>query len=106
MRFNDIHIEVEQRLKGQSEATVIVEQVDMTGRIVPNLGPPYRTGERYVLFLQPGEPSRFITTPQGRYRLDNQKAQSLQIGPVADRLEGKPEAEFIKEITDLAQSAS
>ena len=105
LRFNDIRIEVEQRLKGQSEATVVVEQVDMTGRIVPDLGPPYRAGERYVLFLQPGEPSRFITIRQGRYRLDDQKAKSLQIGPVADRLEGKPEAELIKEITALAQSA-
>ena len=105
LQFNDCRVQVEQRLKGQSEPIVVVEQVDMSGRIVLNLGPPYRTGERYVLFLQPGEPGRFITIPQGRYRLHDRKVQALRLGPVADSLDGKPEAEFVQAIADVVQTA-
>ncbi len=106
LKFNDVRIEVEKHLKGEAKTSLVVELVDMTKRIVPELGPPYRVGERYVLFLQPGESPRFVTVGQGRYLLQGQQAHALNIGPVADRLEGKPEAEFIEEIVALVESES
>ena len=106
LKFNDVRIEVEKPLKGEATTSVVVELVDMTKSIVPELGPPYRVGERYVLFLQPGESPRFVTVGQGRYLLQDQQVRALNIGPVADRLEGKPEAEFIEEIVALVASES
>jgi hypothetical protein len=99
LQFNDVRIGVERRLKGEPPPALVVEQVDVAGRILTlEVGPPYKRGERYVLFLQRGEGERFITAIQGRYKLKAGSVDPLVPGPVADNLKGMKEAKFIKEI--------
>ncbi len=107
LQFNDVRVTVEKRLKGEPPAALIVEQVDMTGRVFIGLGPAYKTGERYVLFLRRGEGNRYITIPQGRYLLRWWGGvRPTQAGPVADKTKGMGESKFIEEIAAIVRSGS
>jgi len=107
LQFNDVRVTVERRLKGEPPAALILEQVDMTGRTFIGLGPAYKTGERYMLFLRPGEGDRYITIPQGRYLLRWWGGvRPTQAGPVADKLKGMGESKFIEEIGAIVGSGS
>jgi hypothetical protein len=99
LQFNDVQITVEKTLKGEPPIPLVVEQVAIAGRVLsPEVGPPYQRGERYVLFLRPGEPTRYITIPQGRYQLKGGTVHTTEVGPVADKMKGMAEAKFIEEI--------
>jgi hypothetical protein len=51
--------------------------------------PPYRVGERYVLFLEPRGDGTFIpSAPDGRLRLGADGAEPLIEGPVGEALRG------------------
>ena len=64
LQFNDVHISVERRLKGDPPATIVVEQVAPAGRVVSSeVGPPYKPGERDVLFMREGEGHRYVVLP-------------------------------------------
>ncbi|MGH7428430.1 MAG: hypothetical protein ACREJ4_08780 [Candidatus Methylomirabilaceae bacterium] len=107
LQFNDVRLTVERRLKGEPPATLIVEQVDMTGRVFIGLGPAYKSGERYVLFLRRGEGDRYITIPQGRYLLRWWGGvRPTQAGPVADKVNGMGESKFIEEIAAIVLRGS
>lgn len=107
LQFNDVRVTVEKRLKGEPPAALIVEQVDMTGRTFFGLGPAYKTGERYALFLRRGEGHRYITIPQGRYLLRWWGGvRPTQAGPVADKMKGMEESKFIEEIAAMLRSGS
>src|SRR3989442_11264565 len=89
LQFNDVHISVERRLKGNPPATIVVEQVAPAGRVVSSeVGPPYEPGERDVLFMREGEGHRHVVFPQGRYRLGRGPAHPIGPGP---RAEGAPD---------------
>lgn len=105
LQFNDVQVSVERRLKGQSPATVTVEQVDMGGRTVlsPGIGPAFKVGERYVLFLSPGEGPRYVTGPQGRYRLEGRSVRPVGEGPVAEAAKGAEVAKFLEQIEAAAR---
>jgi len=99
LQFNDVRVMVEKRLKGNPPHEVVVEQVDMSGRtFISEVGPPYRPGERYLLFLGRGEGERYIPVIQGRYRLKGGTVDPLDPGPAADGLKGVAEAKAIEEI--------
>src|SRR2546426_8019399 len=86
LQFNDVHISVERRLKGEPPATIVVEQVASAGRVVSSeVGPPYNPGERDVLFMRGGEGHRHVVLPQGRYRLARGPAQATGAGAGAGR---------------------
>lgn len=104
LQFNDVHISVERRLKGDPPATIVVEQAAPAGRAVSSeVGPAYQPGERDVLFLREGEGHRHVVLPQGRYRLERGTVQPIRPGPVAERARGVDEARFAGEIEALAQ---
>ncbi|MGH7410903.1 MAG: hypothetical protein ACREJ6_07595, partial [Candidatus Methylomirabilis sp.] len=87
LQFNDIRVTVEKRLKGEPTGTVTVEQVDMTGRFfLSGVGPAYNVGERYVLFLRPGEGDRHFPLTQGRYLLARGSVRPTEEGPAADKV--------------------
>jgi hypothetical protein len=99
LQFNDIHISVERRLKGDPPAIIVIEQVAPAGRAIsPEVGPPYQPGERDVLFLRVGEGHRHVVLPQGRYRLERGAVDPIGPGPVAERARGVDEARFVGEI--------
>jgi hypothetical protein len=103
LQFNDVHISVERRLKGDPPATIVVEQVAPAGRVVsPEVGPPYKLGERDVLFMREGESHRHVVLPQGRYRLERGTVHPIGPGPVAEKARGLDEARFVGEIGILA----
>lgn len=104
LQFNDVRVSVERQLKGKPGASVIVEQVDMSGRIVLGAGPAYKTGERYVLFLRPGEGHRYITIPQGRYLLVGGSVRPIDVGPAVETIKGKTEVRFIEEIEAIVRT--
>lgn len=107
LQFNDVRVTVERRLKGEPPADLIVEQVDMAGRVFIGLGPAYKIGERYVLFLRRGEGNRYITIPQGRYLLRWWGGvRPTEAGPVADKVKGIGESKFIEEIGAIVRSGS
>ena len=102
--FNDVHISVERRLKGDPPATIVVEQVAPAGRVVSSeVGPPYKPGERDVLFMREGEGHRHVVLPQGRYRLEGGTVHPIEPGPVAERARDVDEAKFVGEIEAVAQ---
>lgn len=104
LQFNDVQMSVERRLKGGPPAPLVVEQVAIAGRVLsPEVGPPYQRGERYLLFLRPGEPGRHITIPQGRYLLKEGSVHPTEPGPAADKVKGMDEAKFIEEIAAIVQ---
>lgn len=104
LQFNDVQMGVERRLKGEPPAPLVVEQVAIAGRVLsPEVGPPYQRGERYLLFLRPGEPGRHITIPQGRYLLKGGTVHPIIPGPVADKLKGIEEAKLTEEITAIVE---
>jgi hypothetical protein len=104
LQFNDVHISVERRLKGDPPATIVVEQAAPAGRAVSSeVGPAYQPGERDVLFLREGEGHRHVVLPQGRYRLERGTVQPIGPGPVAERARGIDEARFVGEIEAVAQ---
>ena len=104
LQFNDVHISVERRLKGDPPATIVVEQVAPAGRVVSSeVGPPYKPGERDVLFMREGEGHRHVVLPQGRYRLERGTVHPIGPGPVAERARGVDEARFVGEIEAVAQ---
>ena len=104
LQFNDVRVTVEKRLKGNPAAEIIVEQVDTTGRVFTSeVGPAYKRGERYLLFLRPGEGERYITTTQGRYLLKAGAVRPIDGGPVADNLKGKEEAQLIEAIEAIVR---
>ena len=106
LQFNDVRVGVEKRLKGDAPETVVVEQVDMTRRrvLTPEVGPVYKPGERYVLFLSPGEGPRYITLGgQSRYLIDGQTVRAVGVGPVADQVKSADAAKFIEQIQSLAR---
>lgn len=101
-RFNDVRITVEKRLKGKVSAEVIVEQLAKAGPTVTSeVGRPYEPGQRYVLFLRPGEGVRYIASTQGRYLLRDGAVQPTEPGPVADKVKGMNEAKFIAGVEDI-----
>jgi hypothetical protein len=104
LQFNDVHISVERRLKGNPPATIVVEQVAPAGRVASSeVGPPYKPGERDVLFMREGEGHRHVVLPQGRYRLDRGTVHPIGPGPVAERAQGVDEARFVGEIEAVAE---
>jgi hypothetical protein len=104
LQFNDVHISVERRLKGDPPATIVVEQVAPAGRVVsPEVGPPYKPGERDVLFMREGEGHRHVVLPQGRYRLERGTVHPIGPGPVAEKARGLDEARFVGEIEAVTQ---
>jgi hypothetical protein len=103
LQFNDVTLTVEQVLKGEETASVTVEQLETGGRPVSaEVGPPYQEGQRYVLFLQPGEGDRQVTVPQGRFLLEGGEVEPTQPGDIAQEVEGMKEAQFIREIQQLS----
>jgi len=103
LQFNDVRVGVEKRLKGEAPGAVVVEQVDMTGRRVLGIGPAYKGGERYLLFLRQGEGERYITITQGRYLLSRGSVRPTEPGLVADKVKGMDEAKFIEEIEAIVR---
>jgi hypothetical protein len=104
LQFNDVHISVERRLKGDPPATIVVEQAAPAGGAVSSeVGPAYQPGERDVLFLREGEGHRYVVLPQGRYRLERGTVQPIGPGPVAEWARGVDEARFVGEIEAVAQ---
>jgi len=104
LQFNDVHISVERRLKGDHLGIVIVEQVAPAGPMVSSeVGPPYTPGERDVLFLRQGEGSRHVVLPQGRYRLEGGIVHPIGPGSVADSVRGVDESRFIRGIEAVAR---
>jgi hypothetical protein len=104
LRFNDVHISVERRLKGDPPATIVVEQVAPAGRVVGSeVGPLYEPGERDVLFMREGEGHRHVVLPQGRYRLEGGTVRPIGPGPVAESARGVDEALFLGEIEAVAR---
>jgi hypothetical protein len=104
LQFNDVHISVERRLKGDPPATIVIEQVAPAGRAVSSeVGPAYQPGERDVLFLRQGDGHRHVVLPQGRYRLEGGAVQPIGPGSVAERAQGIDEARFVGEIEAVAQ---
>ncbi len=103
LQFNDVHVSVERRLKGDPPATIVLEQVAPAGRVFsPEVGSPYQPGERYVLFMRAGEGHWHVVLPQGRYRLERGTVHPIGPGPVAERTRGVDEARFVAEIEALA----
>ena len=99
LQFNDVHVRVERRLKGEPPDVVVVEQIAIGGHtFISEVGPPYRPAERYVFFLHPGDGTRYITTSQGRFLLKAGRVRPTDPGPVADAFKGKDEAKFIAEV--------
>lgn len=104
LRFNDVKITVEKKLKGQVSAEVLVEQLATAGPTVTSeVGRPYEQGQRYVLFLRSGEGGRYIASTQGRYLLRDGAVQPTEPGPVADKVKGMDEAKFIAGIDAVAR---
>jgi hypothetical protein len=104
LQFNDVHINVERRLKGDPRATIVVEQVAPAGRVVSSeVGTPYKPGERDVLFMREGEGHRHVVLPQGRYRLEGGTVYPIGPGPVAERARGVDESRFLGEIEAVAR---
>lgn len=104
LQFNDVHVSVERRLKGDPPATIVIEQVAPTGRAFSSeVGPPYKPGERDVLFLRPGEGHRYVVLPQGRYRLERGTVHPIGPGSVAEKARGVDEVRFLGEIEAIAQ---
>lgn len=104
LQFNDVRVSVEERLKGDAGVEVLVEQLAVSGRAASaEVGPPYRPGERYVLFLRPGEGGRYVSATQGRYSLRSGQVRPTEPGPVADKVRNMSEATFIREIKAVLQ---
>jgi hypothetical protein len=70
--------------------------------VSPEVGPPYKLGERDVLFMREGESHRHVVLPQGRYRLERGTVHPIGPGPVAEKARGLDEARFVGEIGILA----
>lgn len=105
LQFNDVQVSVEKWLKGDTPTEVLVEQLAIAGRTVTSeVGPAYKPGERYVLFLRPGEGNRYITVTQGRYLLRRGRVHPTEPGLVADKMKGMDEAKFVEKIEALVQS--
>ena len=105
LQFNDVQVRMEKPLKGKPAAVIIVELVAAPrGEVLLGIGPPYRRGERYLLFLRPGEAPRYIAIHQGRYLLKDVRVWPTQAGPVADSAKGKATAKFIAEIEAIVAS--
>lgn len=96
LEFKDARVQVEKRLKGEAPPEIVVELVSQERRIIisPHLGPPYEPGERYVLFLMPGEGGRYVAVPRGRFFL-----QGGRVGPL-----DMDEAQFIEKIEALVRA--
>lgn len=104
LRFNDVRVRPVNRLKGEAVEAVVVEQVAMEGMVaVFGAGPPYRPGERYLLFLRRGEGTRHVTLPQGRYLLKAGRVHPTGPGPVADAAQDVEEAKFLGQIESLVK---
>ena len=104
LQMNDVNMTAERRLKGDPPPTIIIEQVATAGRVVSSeVGPPYKAGERYVLFLRPADDSRYVVLPQGRYQLERGTVRPIGPGPVAEKAQGLDEARFVKEIEAVVQ---
>jgi hypothetical protein len=102
LQFNDVRVMVEKRLKGNPSHEVVVEQVDMSRSVVVSeIGPPYRRGERYLLFLERGEGDRYITVVQGRYLLKARSVHPLEPGPAADAMKGLEEGKALQAIAAI-----
>ncbi len=96
LQFNDVLIKVEKRIKGEPAADVVVEQLSLERRgVTSEVGPAYEPGQRYVLFLHPGEGNRYVPIPQGRYFLRGGRVYPTEPGLVADKLKGWDEDRFI-----------
>ena len=99
LQFNDVRLLVEKRLKGQPPTELFVEQLVKAGRTASaEVGPAYEPGQRYVLFLRPGEGNRYITAGQGRYLLRKGTVYPTEPGLVADKVRDTEQAKFIAEI--------
>lgn len=101
-QFNDVRITVEKKLKGKASVEVLVEQLAKASpTVTAEVGPPYEPGQRYVLFLRPGEGVRYIAITQGRYLLRDRAVQPTEPGLVADKVKGTDEAKFIAGIEEI-----
>ena len=104
LQFQDVHLRVERRLKGEAPAVVVVEQLPSVGPTVTSeVGPPFQREDRYLLFLRPGEGTRYIPITQGRYFLREGRTTPTEPGLVADRVSGMTEAEFVQEIDGIVR---
>jgi len=107
LQFNDVHIGVERGLNGEPPPTIVLEQVATAGRAVSSeVGPPYKPGERYVLFLRLNQGDRHVVLPQGRYRLERGTVRPIGPGAVAERARNLDEGRFVREIEAIAQGRS
>jgi hypothetical protein len=102
MQFNDVLIRLEKTLKGSASETIAVERVAAPpGEVIMGLGPSYQRGERYLLFLRPGEIPRYIPVRQGRYRLEHGRVYPTSEGPVANQLRGKEATALLGQIATI-----
>lgn len=100
--FTDVRIRVEKSLKGSSPPKVAVEQVSGAGKkFTSEAGPPYYKGQRYLLFLRPGEGGNYIPIPQGRFFLEKGKIIPVGPGILADKVKGMSEARMIEKIKSV-----
>lgn len=99
LEFNDVRVSVKKQLKGEATEKIVVEQLAEAGAFVTSeVGPPYQPGERYILFLGPGEGGRHIPVTQGRFLLRAGRVYPTQPGPAADSVKEMDQAKFIAEI--------
>ncbi len=104
LAFNDVLVTVTTSFKGIEGASLVVEQVAGAEHVVsPEVGTPYRKGERYVLFLRQGEGQRYITVGQGRYELRDGSVRPLDSGPAADIVTSWDENRFVEKLHRLTQ---
>jgi len=101
LQFDDVYIKINNLIKGEEKKEIIIEQVHISEDTLSSAGPAYLKNERYILFLRPGEPGRYVTIPQGRYLLEDGKVIPTQPGPVADRMQGRNAKKFTAEITAI-----
>ncbi|GEM_PF-6203397 len=99
LQFHDVTIEIERVFKGHVTDEIVVEQVAGADHVLGSeVGPAYRVGERYALFLRLRPDRRAITVRQGRYRLTAASVEALGFGPVSQSLQGLSEEELVGKI--------
>ena len=105
--FNDVRVTVTTSFKGIESPSLVVEQMAGGRHVVsPEVGPPYRKGERFILFLRQGEGQRYITVVQGRFQLYKGSVRPLDAGPAADSVADWDESRFVEALQQFTQGKS
>ncbi len=105
LQFNDVLVDIENQLKGEVRAPVTIEQVDTSGRVFSSeVGPPYRTGERYLLFLVRGEGNRYISIVNGRFLARSGRVRPVQSRSLAGNPKEMEEERFLQRIKRIVSS--